>query len=799
MTPSPTAPRRASLTRHDLVASEHVLRDALRDFVAFKSSSLYFPPPGAGQDTEPAWLKGEQKLLLPLSQGGAPLGVFMAKGVRGLQARTLPLLAQAARLCLENLALAKALDTDPVTGLGNRQCLLDALEREIGLVQASILPGQASWQEAPAEARGGFGLVLFDVDYFSWVNQNYGHLYGETTLARLGALLAAKAPEGAALARLEEDLFAVLLPGASAARCLDLAESVRAAAAEEVFDYAVTGERIRLTLSAGFALYPRDLHGGQLAAPAGEAARVLVQKARKTLSAAKDLGRDQVMSFGKLLREGGQILERLPLGRLAVSLGRAADAKEGMRFLVWSPRFEGARQLARDGGHRVLGRYPAMVKGEIILMEAQEDVSYAEVLHLTDASWTLEPGDRLLLAQDPEDSFPGREDPAEPPRRDMASGLLGHRDFIRRFTQAREGEQAFTLALVRLPDPGQDRGASGGSRAEASIQELAALCRDHFGQELLGGRFSTGSLILYVPGQAPAALRERFQALAELARERLGLALSMGLAGHPFLSYGKADVLENCRKALDHAQLIQDGPRLALFDSISLTISADRLFTLGDLYGAVEEYRLALLADEGNVLARNSLGICLGRLGRMAQARAEFERVLALEPRNQMALYNLGHACQRLGEEKTARKAFQRCLKLNPQDVYSLLRLGRMAEDAGKPANARGYYQKALALPGGPRLVTRHLARLAQAQGRADEAREHLQQALLQDPKDAFSLNLLARIYLDAGEDPAIAEALARQSAALRPDQGQFWKDLARALEAQGKTEEARQALGRAG
>jgi predicted Zn-dependent protease len=113
-------------------------------------------------------------------------------------------------------------------------------------------------------------------------------------------------------------------------------------------------------------------------------------------------------------------------------------------------------------------------------------------------------------------------------------------------------------------------------------------------------------------------------------------------------------------------------------------------------------------------------------------------------------------------------------------------------------ANARGYYQKAAGLPAGKGLSMRHLARVSLAQGRVDEGREFLHQALLHDPKDAFSLNLLARLYLDAGEDPAIAEVLARQSAALRPDQKQFWKDLARALEMQGKTEEARQALGRA-
>jgi diguanylate cyclase (GGDEF)-like protein len=796
--PIPQRPHGQRLTRQDVIAGEHAVKDALQAFVSFKSYSLYFPPPQTrAQSLEAVHLRGEQKLLLPLILDGELYAMFMAKGVKSVKAGTLPLLASAATLSLENLLLAKACRVDPVTGLDNRQSLTRAMEREIELVQACILPGSASCLDAGGEARGSFALILFDVDFFSWVNQNYGYLFGESLLASLGGLLMDKAPGDALCARLGEDVFALLIPGASAARAAEAAEAFRAAVAEEVFEYPVNGERIRLTVSGGYALYPRDLHGGQLASSPGEAARILLQKARKTLSCAKDLGRDQIMSFARLLREGGQVLERLPLGRLAVSLGRSCDAKEGQRFLVWSPRMGGAHPIVRGGEHRVSGRYPAMVKGEIILMEAQEDVSFAEVLHLTDAAWTIEPGDRLLLAQEPEDAFDQGPEPAAPAR-DMVSGLLNHRDFIRHLARERERHAAFTLALVRLPEPGKDRHAPDASHAEARVQEAAALCREHFGHEALGGRYSTGSIILFMPGTDPLTLGPRFEAFMELAKSRLGLELCVGLAGYPFLDFGKAHVLENCRKALDHSLLIAGGPRLAVFDSISLTISADRLFTLGDVYGAIEEYKQALLANEGNLLARNSLGICLARLGRMAQAKDEFTRVLAKEPRNLMALYNLGHACHRLGEDVAARKAFNRCLKLNSGDVYSLLRLGRMAEEAGKPAQARKHYEKAAALPAGKGLTERHLARVEMALGRADAAREHLHRALLHDPKDAFSLNMLARLYLDAGEDPAIAEALARQSAALRPEQKSFWKDLARALEAQGKVEEARQAMGRA-
>ena len=792
-------PQNVALKRHDLIQYEHALKDNLASFIDFKSYSLYFPPqaqdPDQPQD-QPLYLPQERKLVLPLCQDGELLGLFVAKGVKLPSPKsTLPLLSQATALCLENLVLHKASQMDLVTGLASRASLTSALEREIGLVQECILPSSTCPLEPGTEgARGCFGLVLFDMDYFSWINRDYGYLFGEAVLAKAGKILAGLIPGEAMAARLGEDVLGVLLPGARAAKCEDLAQAFRASLAREVFEYPMNGERLKLTASAGFATYPQDLPGSRLAAPAGEQARTLLHKAKKTLACAKDLGRDQVMSFGRLLREGGQVLEALPLGRVAVSLGLSMDAKEGQRFLVWSPRFERAAQIKRGDEVRLVGRYPAMVKGEIILMEVQDDLSFADILHLTDPSWPIEPGDRLLLVQEAEDRFPGETE--APPQRDMVSGLFGHRDFMRHLGLAREKQNAFALVLVRLLES-KDRAQPGGSAVEARVQEIAAVCREVFGGSLLGGRFSTASLILFLPGANPLEVRKDFQELCLKAQDNLGIPLAVGLAGYPFLGVGKAEVLENCRKALDHSLLISTEPKVAVFDSISLTISGDRLFSLGDIYAAMEEYKLALLADENNLLARNSLGICLARLSRLGQAKAEFERVLALDPKNLMALYNYGYACQRLGEAGPARKAFQRCLRLNPEDVYSLLRLGRMAEEAGKLAMARKYYERAAKLDGGQGLTMRHLARLALATGQTEQAREYLHQALLHDPKDAFSMNLLAKLYLDGGEDPVIAEVLARQSTALRPEQKSFWQELARALSTQGKTEEAKQAMSR--
>lgn len=799
---------RVRLTRRDLITYETYLRDALAKVVDFTSYSLYFPKSAGPELIEsfgpnldrPSHDPAGRQLLIPLTLSGTLLGVFAARGARLAAPKTeMERLPGLAALCLERVLLYKAAVSDPVTGLGSREALLTAVTREIDLVQDRILPGSASFADPSLSGlRGCFGLVILDLDGYGRVSENHGFVFAESLLFQVGGLLSGICPEGALAARLYHDVFAVFLPGAVSARCREVCEAAREALARARFDLPLTGDTLALTASAGYACYPRDIKGGQFVAPAAEQARIMLKKAQKALAAAKDLGRDQVMPFGRILAEGGLVLERLPLSRLGVSLGRSVEAEPGQRFLVWSPRYERASEIRKSDDERLRGRYPTMIKGEIALAEVREDMAFAEVLHLSDPAWEIEPGDRLLLA--PEDAEANGHEAAGQPRKDKVSGLFGHRDFLRFLSAAREKTPVFSLILARLPDAASRRGDRRPLEAEA--REAAEVCLSVFrghGLEAEGGRFSSARLVFFLPGAPPARAFELAREAATVCQARLGIEPAAGVAGYPGLHLTKADVLDNCRKALDHALLLTERPRVALFDSLSLTINADRLFAHGEIYAAIEEYRLALAADEDNVLARNSLGICLARMGRLAEARAEFEKVIARDPKNTMALYNLGCVRRRLGETALARKAFQKCLKANPGHVYSLLRLGRMAEEAKRHETALTYYRRAAGAEGGRAATMRHLARLAIKRKRPAEAREHLHQALLADPKDAFSLSLLARLYLDGGEDPAMAEALARQSVALRPERKEFWRELARALEAQGKADAAKDAFARAG
>jgi Flp pilus assembly protein TadD len=488
-------------------------------------------------------------------------------------------------------------------------------------------------------------------------------------------------------------------------------------------------------------------------------------------------------------------------------------AQEGLHYLVWSPRFQQRTieaHLSED--ERLLGRSPILYKGEIVLSEVQEDMSFAEVLHAGDPAWTPEPGDRLTLIQE-RDSFFAAEaahDGIAAARRDMLTGLYGYRDFLSFFARARGRSESFCMALTRIIQPQTEHADAqisrhGGlqQRLDAAVAQVAALAErifqpDSGGQpaRAVGGRFGLGGLVHFLPDADPAEMERRAQELCRQASAEHGLDLAVGLSRHPFLHLAKADALDCARKGLEHALLLP-APRVAMFDSLSLNVSADRLFVEGDLYAAVEEFKLALLADPANMLARNSLGICYAQMGKADLARREFEQVVEAEADNVMAHYNLGWACQRLGETSCARAAYERCLSLDPGHGFSLVRLGSLAEAAGDLSSAEDLYQKALGTPGTEAAALRPLARVALAQGDPARARECLHLALSANHNDALALHMLARLYLDSGEDPQIAEVLARQAAALMPERQEFWDTLVLALNRQGRFDDAHKAEAR--
>ena len=323
---------------------------------------------------------------------------------------------------------------------------------------------------------------------------------------------------------------------------------------------------------------------------------------------------------------------------------------------------------------------------------------------------------------------------------------------------------------------------------------------------MLAGQYGSNALIFYHPGAEAEALAPPWAALCTELEAR-GIAVAAGIAGHPFLQFRKTEAPECALKALEYAQLLP-APHVGVCNSLALNISADKRYSLGDVFGAIEEYKLALLADQENVLAWNSLGTCYAALGRHNEARRYFGEALQRASSVEQAVqtrYNLGTVCLQLEDRKAAAEYFRQCIADAPEHLYAHLRLGQLCEEAGRRSDAQKYYEQAAAIEElreqrdgeSSNVARRCLARLVARQRKGGEAREMLHDALLRNPHDDATMRMLADLYLEGGDDPAVAEALARRSL-LQHECAEGWRLLSRALAAQGKTREADEAAARA-
>jgi diguanylate cyclase (GGDEF)-like protein len=110
----------------------------------------------------------------------------------------LMLMSSIAGLATSSRRLSRELSTDPLTGLGNRRALMDDLARVC---------------QGASEGDPAF-LWYFDLNGFKRYNDSFGHVAGDTLLARLGSRLREAVQPAGVSYRLGGDEFCVLIPGA---------------------------------------------------------------------------------------------------------------------------------------------------------------------------------------------------------------------------------------------------------------------------------------------------------------------------------------------------------------------------------------------------------------------------------------------------------------------------------------------------------------------------------------------------------------------------------------------------------
>src|SRR5690606_36063423 len=156
---------------------------------------------------------------------------------------------------------------DGLTQAHNRRFLLEFLDRELARHQRHRRP---------------LSLLLFDLDDFKRINDDWGHLTGDAVLRELAELVRARVRREDCFARWGGEEFAVALSETAPEAARLFAERVRQLVEEHEFKAA--GERLPVTISIGVATAGPELRD----------AETFVATADARLYEAKRQGRNRV-------------------------------------------------------------------------------------------------------------------------------------------------------------------------------------------------------------------------------------------------------------------------------------------------------------------------------------------------------------------------------------------------------------------------------------------------------------------------------------------------------------------------
>ncbi len=779
-------PELSCLQPQDLLLFEEQIRVALSRILPFKSGVITMPTEGRASsqsacDPGPQYEASARTLTIPLCFEQQVLGYFTTEETDLAGPETmLPVIQSAAGLVLENIALEKRQNRDQLTGLLNKTAFRSLLEQEIEHCLLSLLPEYAATTElAITSHRAGFGIILIGVDNMTGFNRAFGHLQGDELLKRTAARLKELCPQESVLGRLDGDVLSILFPAATAPKCQALSDEILAALSTFEHPVKVTRDPYCPGFSLGWTTYPKDIVGAQFRASAAEQACHVLEKAAMALDRAKTFGGRQAFSFSDILSRGSRVLNVIDNDRLMIDIGSLHSASVNQRFAIEPTRAGGSEAVK----NRVQDHDPL---AEVRVIETGIECSLAEVVTLGPFHVPIQTGDKLTLIAS---HGPSRDQDQTTHGQQHRQDIAPHPVFLNRITSGSESTDNFVLMLCQAASP-----TPADPGAQDVLSGILDLFQDMFRLQLpeapLFGEYGPQTLSVMLPGTTSGDAHTMGVSLSQQWMEQTGSSLNVGIAAYPCLNDHRGDIWFNVQKALNHARLLTSDS-VATFDSLSLTISADQAFSQEDLGTAIEEYKRALLLDEGNALARNSLGICYARTGKLNQALWEFRQVMTKDPESQRTLYNIGVVAIKMSDLELAKESFEHCLQLDPSQVFCHIRLGQVAEKQSDPETARHCFQRACSLPGGKALGHRHLGQLCLKQGQWEQAKTHFQRTLVHNPRDAQALLHLAEIYLDHDQDPDMAENMARLSVSLRPGQWRSMHVLEKILVSLDRKEEA--------
>lgn len=164
--------------------------------------------------------------------------------------------------------LEKSSSTDFLTNIGNRREFFYDLEKQIHIC---------------VRHKKTFSLIIFDIDHFKHINDNYGHPVGDLILIRLANLTQSDLRKEDGFYRIGGEEFAIILPLSGIEDSLTSAERLRGSVESHQFEHS-----IKVTVSLGLIEYSTSMD-----------ADLMYKAADEALYEAKESGRNCCMIYAQ--------------------------------------------------------------------------------------------------------------------------------------------------------------------------------------------------------------------------------------------------------------------------------------------------------------------------------------------------------------------------------------------------------------------------------------------------------------------------------------------------------------------
>jgi len=222
---------------------------------------------------------GRSIVVIPLVQDGNVVGVIYLDNQQqphNFDIQQIPFLTTYAAhtsIALHNTLLYKRAITDDLTQLYTRQHIDEGLALEI---------------QRAGRHNHDLSVLIFDLDHFKQVNDNYGHSTGDQVLQTFSTIIKDHIRDCDMAGRIGGEEFVVILTNTDSKGAKIFAERIRLAIENE--DIKKDEQIIQVTVSVGVASYQ---------ARHGDKALLLLEDADKALYQAKEKGRNQTVCFSE--------------------------------------------------------------------------------------------------------------------------------------------------------------------------------------------------------------------------------------------------------------------------------------------------------------------------------------------------------------------------------------------------------------------------------------------------------------------------------------------------------------------